>query len=141
MTSNVDRFAALDALASSDGKSSGSILTGLEAQNRILGSFNVNETNGKVQQTVKTNAQTLASIGGESMTAMTNGLSLLPTVSPPVEEYVQPNFASISMGATYGDPSGFDDDDGFVMGGVAGSGLEPVAPPPAGAPPPPPPMY
>jgi hypothetical protein len=45
------------------------------------------------------------------------------------------------MGATYGDPSRFDDDDGFVMGGVAGSGLEPVAPPPAGAPPPPPPMY
>lgn len=141
MTSNVDRFAALDALASNDGKSSGSILTGFEAQNRILGSFNVNETNGKVQQTVKTNPQTLASIGGESITAMTNGLSSLPTVPPPVEEYVQPNFASISMGATYGDPSGFDDDDGFVMGGVAGSGLEPVAPPPAGAPPPPPPMY
>ena len=144
MNSNVDRFAALDALASNDGKSSGSILTGLEAQNRIMGSFNLKETNELEQQTanVKTNPQTFASIGGESMTAMTNGLSSFPIVPPPVEEYVQANFAGISMGATYGDPAGFDDDDdGFVMGGVAGSGLEPVAPPPADAPPPPPPMY
>lgn len=143
MNSNVDRFAALDALASNDVKSSGSILTGLEAQNRILGTFNLKETNElkkqvengeSVDASEPTKSQTISSLRGNSA-AMTYGPS-------PVEEYVQPDFAGISMGASYGDP-GVDDDgeNGFIMGGVPGSGLEPVAPPPADAPPPPPPIY
>lgn len=90
------------------------------------------------------NAQPMAPLGGgggESLSIISNGLSGFPAAPPPVEEYVQPNFAGISMGATYGDPKDDDDENGFVMGGVTGSGLEPVAPPPADAPPPPPPMY
>jgi len=149
MNTSEDRFAALDALALNGMQSSGSILTGVEAQNRILGSFNLNETSEVKKQSMNgmggsgmetSKSQPFPSLGGASM-AMTTGLSSLSTV-PPVEEYVEPNFSGIAMGATYGDPAVDDDDEnGFVMGGVAGSGLEPVAPPPAGAPPPPPPMY
>lgn len=149
MSSNEDRFAALDALASNGASSSGSVLTGLEAQNRILGSFNVNEamqvkttTNehiGGMESSTKPQP-IMGSYGGESL-SMTTGLSQFSPVAPPLEKYVQPNFTSISMGAHYGDPAAEDDDeDGFVMGGAAGSGLEPAAPPPMDAPPPPPPM-
>ena len=156
MNANVDRFAALDELASNNGKSLGSILTGVEARNRILGSFNVNESNQQVAQhepnssgcgdvdTFKSPSFAPAPLGSDSISIgmTTSGLSSLLTVPLPTEEYVEPNFSGIAMGATYGDPAVDDDDEnGFVMGGEAGSGLEPMAPPPAGAPPPPPPMY
>ena len=150
MGSNEDRFAALDALASSDGKALGSVLTGHEAQNRILGSFNLNETyEPKEQQALDVGGdggmgtikiQPLAHLVGDTM-GISNGLSSIPTMPTPMQVFEQPNLSCIAMGATYGELAIDDDDEnGFVMGGAAGSGLEPAAPPPAGAPPPPPPM-
>jgi hypothetical protein len=150
MSTNVDRFAALDALTPSNTKPSSTGLSALEAQNQIVGSLNLSQSNGYTKKPNGVagldmssnglgNPKTLHSIGGGSMTG-----AWLPAASAEaIEEYVQPNFSTIAMGASHGNAElGRDDDEsGFVMGGAAGSGLEPTAAAPAAAPPPPPPTW
>jgi hypothetical protein len=150
-SSNADRFAALDALTPSDTKPSGTGLSTLEAQNQIFGSLKFTQS---TEPTKKPNGvpgldmssfnglgypKTLHSIGGGPMTGA------WPPAAPAQtnEEHVRPNFSTIAMGASYGNAAldGDDDENGFVMGGAAGSGLEPTVAAPAGAPPPPPPTW
>jgi hypothetical protein len=150
MSSNVDRFAALDALTPSDTKPSGTGLSALEAQNQILGSFNFSESNGP---TTKPNGVVCLDMSANGLgfpkTQPFIGGGPMASAWPPAastqaaEEYLEPNLSTIAMGAYYGNPAldGDDEDNGFVMGGAAGSGLEPTAASPAAAPPPPPPAW
>lgn len=64
---------------------------------------------------------------------------------PPSLPVTSLSSSGIAIGTTYGEQLGAGDDNdhddsGFVMGGLAGTGLQPTAPPPP-VPPPPPPAY
>jgi ENTH domain len=67
------------------------------------------------------------------------GSSVLPHKPMPVMQTLG-SLSSLRVSSQPVPPSRSDDDDGFVMGGYTGSGLEPTAPPP-NVPPPPPPTH
>jgi ENTH domain len=69
----------------------------------------------------------------------TTGSSVLPQKPAPVMQTLG-SLSSLRVSSQPVPPSRSDDDDGFVMGGFTGSGLEPTAPPP-NVPPPPPPTH
>lgn len=161
MSSNVDRFAALDALPVPAGAiKPSSILSAKEAENRILASGNsgpVGSFQGREEApNMALPSQTLPhneEIQLPSELIEPNALPQFATLAnvsspppipdaspPPLPSFAIHNDTTLGMATKYGDDD--DDDDeggGFIMGGAAGSGLEPVGPAPA-APPPPPPL-
>lgn len=150
MSSKVDPFAELDVLTSNDAKPSGTILSALEAQNQILGAFSLSESNGPVKKPTDGGAgvgmsahgldsRAYPSVGGGPMASAWSPAPLAQAT----QECVEPNYSSMTMGASYGNPAfdGDDDENGFVMGGTIGSGLEPTVAAPAAPPPPFPSSY
>jgi hypothetical protein len=152
MSSNADRFAALDALQPAVGASkTGSVLSGKEAENRILGNIGVGSSTAAATSTTSSlDEPPLGQLnqhyeaGSDYEYPSSNGIlsnttpSSMMMMSPPVAPKV--DYSSIHMGTTFGNPADGDEDedDGFVMGGSKGSGLEPIGAAPAAPPPPPP---
>mmetsp|Transcript_30787 Transcript_30787/g.46701 ORF Transcript_30787/g.46701 Transcript_30787/m.46701 type:complete len:551 (-) Transcript_30787:63-1715(-) len=158
MSSNADRFAALDALSVPAGAiKPSSILSAKEAENRILASGNsgpVGSFQGREEvpnmalptQTLSHNEEIQLPSESIEPNALPQFATLAVSSPPPIPDASPPPLPSfaihhdttLGMATKYGDE---DDDDGggFIMGGAAGSGLQPVGPAPA-APPPPPPL-
>jgi hypothetical protein len=111
MSSNEDRFAALDALGLVNSKSGVSKLAATSAENRILG-----------------------------FTGSTTGTSPLSELPSPPQAMASPMVepGSGAVAATYYGESADTDDNPWVMGGATGSGLRPLGPAPSLPPPPPP---
>ena len=145
-----DRFAALDALASTNLQSTSSTALDIKmAENRILA--------GGSSSSTSSNSLASNIMGGGSipLNHPTSPLpSFMPILPPPVDEpssfpmgfvpspveaFVAPGVGHVA--AAYGDIGAADDDDEnpWVMGGTSGSGLEPLSSAPAAPPPPPPP--
>jgi hypothetical protein len=125
MASNGDRFAALDALASKEENTSRvTTLDMKNAENRILGF--VGNSVGPLDS-----ANSPPSL---SSPATTDAMPIKPPPLP-AEPMIQPVTGQIAT--TYGVGNVDDEENPWVMGGTAGSGLgDPIAPAP-GAPPPP----
>ena len=148
MSSRVDPFAALDVLTPNDAKP---IPSAQEAQNRILGAISLSESKGPEKKPAND-----GSVLGMSAYSVDSSRAQ-PTIRggpmasawPPVPlaqttpEYTEPDYSSMMMAATYGNPAldVNDDENVFVMGGKIGSGLEPTVAAPAAPPPPLPPSY
>lgn len=116
-----DRFAALDALASSSDTMTPPFTPGLP-QHSTMG-------------TTATAAAPLPDVG--RLTDLSGlSLSATPGTAPPVLPNV--NTSSIQVHRHVVDDSGDDGDNAFVMGGTVGAGLQPLGPAPAAPPPPPP---
>lgn len=151
MSSNSDRFAALDCMDMPAPMSGSSLLSAKEAENRLLGqsSFSSapppNPSMSMGDMTIPTFAMPGGSVttenaasefaslpgagDGADLMAGGSGLKVAQTMS------TAPMSSSWEGAAV----AGGHDDDGFMMGGTMGAGLEPQAPAPC-APPPPPPM-
>ena len=148
MTSNEDRYSAFDAL-SSEPQAKVTALDAISAENRLLSATATSPS-----------SLPMASGGGLANLSISYPPSLptevpplVPTangdsgvfqvpmgVAPPVvpaEPMAQPGSGNVST--VYGDSTDAYDDNPWVMGGSAGSGLQPVGPAPGTAPPPPPP--
>ena len=167
MSSNSDRFSALDSLEVPGAGKGSSILPAREAENRLL-SQSATSTAAPTPPTLYEDpslpsfaisaSTSPAAMEGPASSDFTNNMSLTATmpgsgtsmslgVNPvghsavgsglKVAQSVAPLQLSSSWGADGG--SGDDDDNGFVMGGAIGAGLEPLGPAPAAPPPPPPP--
>lgn len=148
MSSKVDPFAALDVLNPSDAKP---IPSAQEAQNRILGTISLSESNGPEKKLTNGGAALGMSAYGLDSSRSQPAIGGGPMASawPPAplaqatQRYIEPNYSSMKMGTTYGNLAldGDDDENGFVMGGKIGSGLEPTVAAPAAPPPPLPPSF
>ena len=71
-----------------------------------------------------------------TMMSMPMGMPMGSPPAAPAAPMVQPGSGQVAT--AYGD-AGDDDDNPWVMGGTAGSGLQPLGPAPGAPPPPPPP--
>ena len=135
--SSQDRFAALDALtpagasALTNVKNGGMVITDSPLDG--LAAMHVMGTGG--ERGTNENEMKYSATGDSAvLPSMTYPPSTLP---PPPHE--RPTPAGVGqIGETYGG-SPDDADNPFVMGGLPGAGLEPVAPAPGAPPPPPPP--
>lgn len=166
MSSNSDRFAALDSLEVPVAAKGSSILPAREAENRLLSQSATSTTtptpptsygDPNIPPFAISTSTGPPAMEGPASSEFTNNMSLTATmpgsstsmglgVDPvghsavgsglKVAQSVAPLKLSSSWGAD-GDSGG--DDDGFVMGGPMGAGLEPLGPAPAAPPPPPPP--
>ena len=166
MGCNEDRFAALDILAPSAPKQTKS-LTATNAESRLLSFTSSSLDKLKPEPPPDTGGSTLHfGMNGTSLydtqspsSSLIGNLSAPPVSAPPPPlsppptplmgmpqavnnsvEYpiVAPGTGPLAASYVVGDIEPEDQDNPFVMGGKAGSGLEPVVPAP-GAPPPPPP--
>jgi hypothetical protein len=152
MGSNVDRFAALDALTPAGNPTTA--LDSKNAQNRLLSFTGSSSLDAISASSTTTTSMYDASPAGDRSNP---GLSLsmggmAPPPSPPPQPMGMPPAApprgmkpagAGQIAGTYivGDTSPDDDDNPFLMGGTVGAGLEPVAPAPGAPPPPPPPAW
>ena len=137
-TTNVDRFSALDALAETTTTptlSHAPVSTATPtdssyaAEGRMLGGLSQTPSG-------------LTMMGGSTNPPSSIGISTQqsPMIHP--NDMVTPGSGHVAK--AYGDPgdtSSADADNPWVMGGVTGSGLQPLAPAPGAPPPPPPPEY
>jgi hypothetical protein len=138
MSSSVDRFAALDALAPNNPMPS-SLAVASTAEAKIGGLASTNLCGGLDSLYVTPNpAYSFASTTGTVSTA--NSYSM-PVGMPPAPGPLGPGLASGRVAKSYGDAGEEAEDNPWVMGGTTGSGLDPVGPAPGSAPPPPPPSW
>jgi hypothetical protein len=153
MGSNVDRFAALDALTPAGNPTTA--LDAKSAENRLL-SYSSSSLGSSSLDMIGAPSTTVTSMYGASLAGDTSnpGLSLsMGGMTPPSRPPPQPmgmSPAALPPGMTpagsgqiagtyiVGDTSPDDDDNPFIMGGTLGAGLEPSAPAPGAAPPTPP---
>jgi hypothetical protein len=125
MTPSADRFAALDALAANVTSNNNLRLataTTFDAkivEDRILGGLEPNRN-------------------ASSFLTNTSLTSPSPSSYNYVPGMVTPG-GGLHVAKAYGDPSNDNGDNPWVMGGTAGTGLQPVGPAPGAPPPPPPP--
>jgi hypothetical protein len=119
MSSGEDRFAALDALALNTNNipslPSTNFNSAMNAEDRIRGG-----------------------IGSTSATTTAAGMSW-PSI-PQSNQHMAVPGGGLHVAKAYGNP-GDDGDNPWVMGGSAGTGLQPLAPAPGAPPPPPPPTF
>jgi len=118
-----DRFAALDALQPAGGNP----LSSLEAENRIV---SMNHPSNSLSE--------LAGLGMGQFSSTTTGNAPTPSYATLSSLKVNSRMAAPTFPAA-SSYNGDQDENGFVMGGTVGAGLEPTAAAPAAAPPPPPP--
>ena len=142
MSSNSDRFSALDSLEVPGAASTSSILSAREAENRLLGQSTSSSApnpsmslGDMVTPSFAISGSSTAPMPGMDLSSDPMGLSGVGS-GLKVAHTVSTLELSSSWG---GEVAPGDDDDGFVMGGTMGAGLEPLAPAPCAPPPPPPP--
>jgi len=122
-TPKEDKFAALDALANSMPHSS---LNAQMAENRLLGAGS-------------TPSGGFSASGSGSLTSPTTGSYGTSTMGMPMgNHHIMTTPGSGKVAAAYGDGDN-DESDPWVMGGLTGTGLQPMGAAPAAPPPPPPP--
>lgn len=151
MGSNVDRFAALDALTPAGNPTTA--LDSKNAENRLLSHIGSSSLDTIGARQTTTSSMYGASLAGDTskpgLSFSMGGMSPPPSRPPPPQPMgMSPAAQPLGMtpagsgqiAGTYivGDTSPEDDDNPFIMGGTLGAGLEPVAPAPGAAPPPPP---
>jgi len=155
MNSNVDRFAALDALSPPPSAINAScVLSGKEAENRILafstfqggvGAPNMPPPpvpdEGIIEMPYALTGDASIEATAVPQFAISPHVSAppaLPDMPPPsIPSYAVHDDTTLGMAVKYGDGDEDDDGGGFLMGGMTGSGLQPAGPAPAAPPPPP----
>lgn len=133
MASSADRFAALDDLAATNPPSA-TVYNASTAEANILANGSTNLNSGLNSLYSTPNPADLY-----SSSAMPYGMAfgMPPAPPPPVpDNMVTPGSGHVAK--SYGDVGENVEDNPWVMGGIAGTGLEPVVPAPGSAPPPPP---
>lgn len=166
--SSVDRFAALDALSTADVPTAGATtLDAANAESRILG-FTTDEASSgwsapkmgdgysesgtypyaappplsHARPGPETYPPTLGVPSTKPISSVFGSYGMPMDMGPPVQEsFVAPGSGHVAT--SYGEANNNDDDgdNPWVMGGTAGSGLQPIGPAPGAPPPPPPPSY
>eukprot|EP00934_Nitzschia_sp_Nitz4_P002743 Nitzschia sp. Nitz4//scaffold119_size111653//109730//111403//NITZ4_004215-RA/size111653-processed-gene-0.178-mRNA-1//1//CDS//3329533911//2733//frame0 len=138
MSANEDRFAALDALASTADPPS--LAQGHMAEQRLL--------SGTSSAVTSTSSSKDSSMPTSMPPMPPPDLPPMPPPSPPmgfavpanaVGSMVTPGMGKVAT--AYGEDDSNDDDNPWVMGGSVGAGLQPLGPAPSSAPPPPPPSF
>ncbi|KAG7340145.1 ENTH domain containing protein [Nitzschia inconspicua] len=157
MGSAADRFAALDALAAtnlttitnSDALAAESKIMAFSSSlntddvgfNPITATLNYNShyQQSGLNMSSSSSAAATAEMYSYMPTTTGMGMSSLPPLPVP-DNMIRPGSGHVAK--SYGDVGDHDaEDNPWVMGGAAGTGLEPVGPAPGTAPPPPPPTF
>lgn len=146
MMNNEDRFAALDALASMEVQPKPTVLDAKLAENRLLGGEsappNLYGTSAPLAMTQPNTSGATTTMPSSLPPAPppSNGALSAPMGLPgpsPILPMVTPGSGQVA--AAYGTDENDDDGDNpWVMGGSAGTGLQPIGAAPAAPPPPPP---